>query len=236
MADTTTESVSQTRALTPPMPSVGRSLLLRRLAFVVGILGFAALFVALRPHLPLKPLPRSLVGASVLAVGGVAAFFLFGKEPQRRLHVCRIFFSAWALLLAPLLFTIAFGLAEEGWPRGRFNKPVARLLIWLFITTIPAFLTGLAALIRTYSLTAGLALLSGLASLGCSYFLFVETAPIKLSVMLPLTSALNILGFFSKLVAFAAIPVGIASAIAGFMTLRATRNRMPPPTPQDHRA
>ena len=236
MAETTTASVSQTPAQNAQMPIAGKSLLVRRLAFLVGMLGFAALYVALRPHLPLKPLPRSLLGVGVLVVAGAAAFFLFGRETQRRLQVWRIVFSAWALLLAPLLITIAFGLAEEGWPQGRFNKPVARLLIWIFITTIPAFLTGLTALIRTYRLTAWLAMLSGLSSLCSSYFLFVETAPIKLSVMLPLTHVLNIIGFFSKLVAFAAIPVGIASAVGGFVTLRAARQRTPPPTPQDHQA
>lgn len=223
MADPTSDSASDAKAPAPPTPSRKNASIWRRVAFVVGLLGLATLFVFLRGYLPRDPRVRTLVGTGVLVAGGASAFFLFGKERVRSLRAWRIFFCAWALLLVPLLIAIALGLVDEGWPTGRFNKPVARLLTWIFITTIPAFVTGLAALIRTHRAAAVLAMLSGLSSLVCSRWLFVETKPIKLSVMLPLDTVLHIIGFFSKLVAFASIPVGIALVVGGLLTLRAAK-------------
>lgn len=223
MADATRESGSDANAPTPTRSSTHKGLFLRRVVFVVGLLGLATLVVLLRAHLPSDPRVRSGIGAGLLVAVGASAFFLFGREPRRTLGGWRLFFSGWGLLLVPLLITIALGLAEDGWPTGRFNKPVARLLTWIFVATIPAFLTGLAALMRTYRLTGVLAMLSGLASLVCSRWLFKETTPIKLKVMLPLDSILHIIGFLSKLVAFASIPVGLALVVGGFLTLRAAR-------------
>lgn len=223
MADATIESVHDTQAPTPPSRRAGKAELLRRIGFVVGLLGLGTLFVLLRSHLPSDPRTRTLIGTGVLAAGGASAFFLFGKETQGKLQVWRIFFSGWGLLLAPLLITIALGLAEQGWPSGKFNKPVARLLTWILVATIPAILTSLVALTRSYRLTAVLAIVSGLASLACSRSLFIETTPIKLRAMLPLDSILHIIGFLSKLLAFASIPVGIAMVVGGCLTLRAVR-------------
>jgi hypothetical protein len=221
MADPITES--ETTAATSTPPGAGRALLLRRVVFVLVLLGLATLFVVLRSHLPSDARARTGIGTGLLAAVGAAAFFLFGKETRRKLQGWRLFFAGWGLLLVPLLITIALGLAQEGWPTGKFNKPVARLLTWVFIATIPTFLTALAALIRTYRLTAVLAMLSGLAWLACSRSLFIETTPIKLRAMLPLDSILHIIGFLAKLAAFASIPVGIALFVGGFSTWRAAR-------------
>lgn len=214
MADTTTESLSQA----PTSPSSPRRprLLVRRLAFAVGLLGLLALFAVLRPF---EPRTRTLVGAGLIAAGGVVGFLGFGKEPRLGLKAWRSFFAAWAFLLSPLLLNIAVGLAKEGWPSGKFNRPVARLLTWILIATVPAFLTGLLAVLRTYRLAAGLAVSSGLAALVCSRWLLIETTPIKLKAMLPLDNVLHIIGFLSKLVAFASIPVGIALTVGGLLIL-----------------
>jgi hypothetical protein len=223
MADVTTEPVLEPNAATPTPPSTGKALFLRKLAFVIVLLGLAALFVVLRSHLPSDARARTGIGTGLLAAAGASAFFLFGRESQRTLRGWRLFMSGWGLLLVPLLITIALGLAEEGWPTGKYNKPVARLLTWILIATIPAFLTALAALTRTYRLAAVLAMLSGLASLACTRWLFLETTPIKLRAMLPLDSILHIIGFLSKLAAFTAIPVGVALLVGGFSTWRAAR-------------
>lgn len=228
MADVAPESVSDPNAPTPTRSRTDKGLLLRRVVFVVGLLGLGTLFVVLREHLPQDPRVRTGIGTGLLAAAGASAFFLFGRESRRMLGAWRLFFAGWGLLLVPLLITIALGLAEQGWPTGRFNKPVARLLTWIFVATIPAFLTGLAALMRTYRLTGVLAMLSGLASLACSWWLFKETTPIKLKVMLPLDTVLHIIGFLSKLVAFSSIPVGLALVVGGFLTLRAARRAARP--------
>jgi hypothetical protein len=223
MADATIESVHPTQAPPPPSPRGGKAVLLRRIGFVFGLLGLGTVFVLLRSQLPSDPRTRTLIGTGVLAAGGASAFFLFGKETQGKLQAWRIFFCGWGLLLAPLLITIALGVAEQGWPSGKVNRPIVRLLTWVLVATIPAFLTSLLALTRSHRLTAVLAMVSGLASLACSRSLFIETAPIKLGAMLPLDNVLHIIGFLSKLVAFASIPAGIAMVVGGCLTLRAAK-------------
>jgi ACR3 family arsenite efflux pump ArsB len=154
----------------------------------------------------------------------VAALWFLGRERQRTLSVWRIVFVVWALLLLPLLISVADGLATEGWPRGRFNKAIARLLILILITTIPAFLTSLCALTRTYRLASALALVTGLAYLVNGVLLIRATAPAK-GLRLRFESVLDLILFGAQMASYLSIPVGVALTVGGIMTFRAARAR-----------
>jgi len=202
----------------------GRNLVLRKIAFAVWALAFVPLVAALRSLLPVPALHRSLVGTGVFAVSAVAALWFLGREPHRILRVWRIFFVSWAVLLTPLLLTIADGIAKEGWPQGRFNRPIAHLLILVLTITIPAFLTGICAALRTYRWAGALALATGLATLGTSIFLFRATAPIRLS-RLGFVDILDLVAIGSKLLTYFVLPIGVALVVGGIMTLEAQWRR-----------
>jgi hypothetical protein len=213
----TTESESSV-----PAPKTGRPLVWRKIALVVWALGFIPLFAALRSHLHVAPLHRSLIGTGVFFVPAVAAFWFLGRESHPTLRAWRIFFVARLMLLAPLMFTIVDGLAEQGWPTGRYNRPIAHVLLVGITMIVPTFLTALCALLRSYRLAAGLALVAGLASIVDGALLLRASWRFSLSSQ-SLTSILNILGFGSKLESFLAIPMGMALVVGGIMTWRAAR-------------
>jgi hypothetical protein len=154
----------------------------------------------------------------------VAALWFLGREKQRTLQVWRIVFVVWALLLLPLLLSVADGLAAEGWPRGRFNKAIASMLVSILILTVPAFLTSLCALIRTYRVASALALVTGLAYLVNGVLLIRATGPAK-GLRLRFESVLDLILFGAQMGSYLSIPMGIALTVGGIMTFRAARAR-----------
>jgi hypothetical protein len=216
---TTTEPVSQV-----PPPTNERRFVLRKIALVIWTLGFFALFTALRSHVHLSAFHRCLVGGGVLCVTAVPAFWFLGKEVQASLRIWRIFFAAWAQLVTPLILTIADGIASEGWPTGRFNRPIAHLLSLLLTLTIPAFLTGLVALIRSYRLAGVFAVATGVTYFARSIALIRAAVPIKVWPIRPV-DVLDFVVLSAKVLAYISIPMGIALVVGGIMTLRAVRAR-----------
>jgi hypothetical protein len=174
-----------------------------------------------------------LIGTGVFCVSAVAALWFLGREKHPTLRAWRIVFVLWTLLLTPLLLTISDGIAEQGWPSGRMNRPIAHLLLLVLTLAIPSFLTGLGALIRTYRVAGVLAVVTGLISLVTSVFLFRATAPIKISP-LRLVDILDIVGFCSKATTYLSIPVGIALIVGGIMTFQAARAGTVSATSSDH--
>jgi hypothetical protein len=211
-------------ALQAPLPIGEPSLRLRKILFVLWAIAFVPLFAALRSHLSASPVLRSLIGTAVFSVPAVAALWFLGREKQRTLHVWRIVFVVWALLLLPLLLSVADGLAAEGWPRGRFNKTIARLLISILILTVPAFLTSLGALIRTYRVASALAVVTGLTYLVNGVMLIRDTAPAH-GLRLRFESVLDLILFGAQMGSYLSIPMGIALTVGGVMTFRAARAR-----------
>lgn len=216
---TTTEPGSQV----PPATNE-RKFILRKIVLVVWALGFLALFTALRSHVHLTAFHRCLVGGGILCVTAVPAFWFLGKEVQPSLRIWRILFAAWAQLVTPLILTIADGVASEGWPTGRFNRPIAHLLSLLLTLTIPAFLTGLFALIRSYRLAGVLALATGVTYLARSIALIRAALPIRAWPIRPV-DVLDLVVLSAKALAYISIPIGIALVVGGIMTLRAVRAR-----------
>jgi hypothetical protein len=210
--------------LQAPLPSGGRSLRLRKIVFVLCALAFVPVFAALRTVLTASPVWRSLIGSAVYSAPAVAALWFLGREKNRTLYVWRIVFVVWSLLLLPLLLSVADGLAAEGWPRGRFNKAIARMLISILILTVPAFLTSLCALVRTYRLASTLALVTGLAYLVNGVLLIRETAPAK-GLRLRFESVLDLILFGAQMGSYLSIPMGVALTVGGIMTFRAARAR-----------
>jgi hypothetical protein len=190
------------------------------------------LFAALHSFLDVRPLYRSLVGTGVFGVSAVAALRFLGREKHPTLRAWRIFFVAWTILVTPLLLTIAHGIGKEGWPSGRFNRPIAHVLTLVLTLSIPAFLTGLCALLRTYRVAGVLAIVAGLAAIVTGGFLFRATAPIKLFPR-AFEDVLDVVAFGAKVETYLAIPIGIALIVGGIMTFRAARARTaassPPP-------
>ncbi len=218
-AATATEAASQA-----PLPPGERNLRLRKILYVLWAIAFVPLFAALHSRLNGSPVLRSLIGTGLFAVPAVAALWFLGREKQRTLQVWRIAFLVWALLLLPLLLTVAEGLAAEGWPQGRFNKAIARLLISILILTIPAFLTGLCGLVRTYRVASALALVTGLAYLVNGVLLIRATAPAQ-GLRLRFQSILDLILFGAQMGSYLSLPVGIALTVGGIMTFRAARRR-----------
>jgi hypothetical protein len=207
-----------------PSPTEERNLGLRTIVFVVWAIGFVPLFAALRSFLHVPPLYRSLIGTGLFCAPAVAALWFLGREKHPTLRAWRIFFALRAMLLIPLLLTIVDGIAEEGWPRGRYNRAVANVLLMIITMIVPAFLAGLCALIRTYRLAGMLALVAGLASLVDGVLLLRASWRFSISSQ-RLSTVLNIVGFGSKVESYLSIPIGIALIVGGIMTLRAARAR-----------
>jgi hypothetical protein len=217
----TTEPNSQA-----PSRTDERNLGLRSIVFLVWALGFVPLFVALRSYLDVPPLYRSLIGSGLFGASAVAALWLLGREKHPTLRAWRLVFVLWAVLLTPLLLTIVDGIADQGWPRGRYNQTTANVLLMVITMTVPALLTSLCALIRTYRLAGVLALVAGLVSVVDGVLLLEATSRVRPSVI-RLTSVLNIVAVGSKVESYLAIPIGLALVVGGVMTLRAASARTP---------
>jgi hypothetical protein len=203
-----------------PAPAKEAGLVWRKLGLVVWAIGFVPLFAALRGHLHLAPVYRCLIGTGILGATAVAAFWFLGRETRARLRAWRIFFVVRLMLLGPMMFTIVDGLAEQGWPTGKFNRPVVHVLLVAITMIVPTFLSALCALIRTYRLAGVLALVAGLASIVDGVLLLRASWRFSMRSQ-SLTSILNILGFTSKLESFLAIPMGIALVVGGIVVWRA---------------
>ena len=222
------DAAASAPTLEPSPPSVplkaARGFGLRNLGFLLWAFAFFPLLLALRSHLPTPQLYRCLIGLGGFFVPAGLAFFLLGKEQRRMVFVWRIVFVVWLALLFPLLFTVVDGIAGEGWPQGRFNRALAHMLILIFIMIIPTFLAGLAALIRAVRVAAVFALLSGVAYLATSPFLFRAAKPIK-DLLRPLVTVVDVIAVWSKILSYVCIPVGVGLIVGGILTLRAARSR-----------
>ncbi len=203
-----------------PAPASEPSQLWARIWFAVWMIGFVPLYGALCLVFKFHPVGRSLIGTAVYLVSAVLAFLVLGRDPRRTLLAWRIGFVAWALLLLPLLLNVAQGLALEGWPQGRFNRQVEHLLILVLVFTVPAFLTSLCALVRTYRVAGVLAYVTGLAYLWNGELLLKATAPAT-GWVLGFRNVLDVLLFGSQVATHVSKPVGIVLIIGGLMTLRA---------------
>jgi hypothetical protein len=216
-----------TSATTAPASVAGAPeprLVLRKILFVLWVLGFWPLFAALRSHLHLPPIYRTLIGTGALCAPAVASLWFLGREKHPTLRAWRILFLAWAVLLTPVLITIVDGLAEQGWPRGRFNRRIAELLTLVIALAVPALLTALGTLIRTYRITAVLALVTGLDTLVVGVLVIRATARFK-DWWRSVTDVLDIIVFGSKLGSYLSIPIGIALILGAIMTWQAARAR-----------
>ncbi len=196
--------------------------LLRRSLFALWALSYVPIVVAVRSRLPAAPFRRSLLGAAAFWVSAVAGFWLLGRQRNRTLLVWRVVFALLAMFLVPLLLTIAVGVADQGWPSGRFNRPIAHVLTLVLGVSIPAFLLGLLALLRMYRVAAVLALLTGLDLLALAIPLLRATSPIKI-FPIHLDRLLDVVAFFAKLVSYLAIPIGVAFVAGGIMMFRAAQ-------------
>jgi len=210
--------------LSSQSPTDEPKLVLRRIVFTAWAIAFVPLFAALHSHLHVPPLYRSLIGTGLFGGSAVAAWWLLGRVKASRLRAWRMVFVLWAMLLLPLLLTIAAGVAEEGWPRGRHNRTTARVVLMVVTMSVPAFLTGLGALVRTFRLAGVLALVAGLAALVDGVLLLKTTARVRFST-LELSSVLDILAGGAKLEGYLAIPAGLALVGGGILTFRAARAR-----------
>ena len=219
-ATRTTEPIAQL-----PSPPDERNLVLRKIGFVVWAIAFVPLFAALRSYLHVPPFYRSLIGTGVFCAPAVAALWFLGGEKHPTLRVWRVGFVLWMIFLVPVLLTMVDGVAAQGWPRGRFNRGIANLLILILTLTVPALLTGHCALLRAYRLTGVLALLTGLVSLVSGVLLLRATSPFAIS-SLRLVDVLDVVMFGSKVESYLSIPIGIALIVGGIMTLRSARARM----------
>jgi hypothetical protein len=209
-----------------PAPASASSLLWARIGFAIWTIGFVPLYGWLCLVFKYHAVHRSLIGTAVYLVSAVLALLVLGRDPRRTLLAWRIGFVAWALLLLPLLLNVAQGLAQEGWPRGRFNRQVAHLLILVLIFSVPAFLTSLCALVRTYRVAGVLAYVTGLAYLWNGELLLRATAPAK-GWVLRFEDVLDVVLFGSQVATHVSKPVGIVLIIGGLLTLRAVQTRTP---------
>ncbi len=204
-----------------------RSLRLRRALLLLWAVPFAPLFGVLHPHLPDPPIHRSLLGAAVFAATALPAFWLLGREKKKAIWIWRIVFVVWGLLVLPVLLTVAEGIAAEGWPTGRQNEPVARLLTLVLLLTVPGFLTGLFALLRTHRVTSALALATGVLYLVNGVLLIRATAASG-GWWFSVDNVLNIILSGAKLGSYLSIPVGLLLIAGAIVTFRSARDHAAP--------
>ena len=200
-----------------------RGLRLKKVVFALWALAFVPLFPFARLVLNGSHIQRSSIGAAVFCASGIVALWAFGRDRRSVLFAWRVAFLAWATLFLPPLLTAVEGIATEGWPRGKHNQVVADLLILVFVLTIPAFVTSLCALLKTYRVTGGVALLTGLAYLVNGVLLIRATAPSK-GWWFDLGSALNIVLTGAKMGSYLSIPIGVVFILGAVMVFRAARS------------
>ena len=221
--DTSSATVAETEA---PIPSsrVARGFGLRNLFVLLWLLAFFPLLLKLHGRLPEAPARRGLIGGGVFLGSALAAFLLLGRDKHRGLRITRMVLVAWAVILFPQLFLIVDGIVQEGWPSGRFNRPIAKLLTLNLAVMAPTFLTSLVALMKLPRVAGGLALLSGLNAIVTGFFLLRVAAPIT-HLRRPLTSVLDAIVVGTKLLSYLTIPMGVALVVVGILSFRAARER-----------
>lgn len=199
-------------------PAKEPRLILRRILFVLGTLALLAAYALLRHRVKTNPLYSSLVVTGVWCATAVAGLWFLGRERRPMLRAWRIAFLVRATYLFPLILNITDGLIEYGWPSGRFNRPIARILTLIIPLAASAFLTGLMVHIRTYRVTGLLAMLSGVTSIVLGVYLIPATESL-MPLSISIGDVLNNVMFLSRLERFAAIPLGVVFIFAGILIL-----------------
>jgi hypothetical protein len=199
-------------------------LVLRKLLFVIGSLALVALYALFRHRLKTSPLYSSLVVTGVWCATAVAGLRFLGREERALLRAWRIGLLVTATYFLPLILNIADGLVEFGWPSGRFNRPIAKILTLLIPLSASAFLTGLVMHIRAYRVAGALAFLSGIASIVLGAYLIPATQSLR-RLSITLGEVLNNVMFQAKYETYAAIPMGLALLIGGVLIFWKTRAR-----------
>ena len=219
-AGMTPASTTDTEAIPPEAaPASEPRLILRKILFVFGTLAVVALYGLFRHRLKTSPLNSSLVVTGVFCAAAVAGLWFLGRDRRLMLRVWRIAFLVRSVYLLPLILNIVDGLMEFGWPSGRFNRPIARILTLVIPLAALAFLTGLLAHIRTYRVAGVLAMLSGVTSIVLGVYLIPATKSLPPSIALG--DILNNVMFVARLERYAAIPMGVVFVLGGMLTLMA---------------
>lgn len=207
-----------------PIPSrAGPTGVLAKVALVVAAIAFVPVFAKIPALTEIRPVYRALVGTGLFCASAVAAAWFLGRDRLRTLRVWRAAFLVWTALLLPVLLTLGFGLAREGWPRGNFNRGIAHLLVLLLVWAVPAYLTSICAMIRAYRWTAALALATGLTYLIEARYLLRATAPAQ-GLRLRFADVLDVILFGAQMASYLSIPVGAAFVVGAVMIVRAVRS------------
>jgi hypothetical protein len=206
-------------------PAPEPRLILRKLLFVIGTLALMAAYALFRHKVQTNPLYSSLVVSGVWAVVAVAGLWFLGRDKRPMLRAWRIFMGVCAIYLMPLLLNIGDGLAEHGWPQGRFNRQIAQILSLLIPLVAPIFVTGLVALIRLPRVAGVLAILSGASSIVLTVYL-IPASKAVLHLSITLGDVLNNVMFVVKLENYAGIPMGVAFVVGGILMLLGARKRV----------
>lgn len=206
------------------LPSKAPSFLLRKLLLALAAVVVGLLFAWRMQHWQVRPLYHALVGSAAFAIPLVLASWLLGPDTRRGVRPWRIFFVAWAILASPLFFTIVDGVVREGWPQGRFNRPIARLLIMDLTLVVPALIIGLLAALRLYRTAGVLAMAAGLAAAGDFVYLLRATKPFR-GAPVRIFEVLDIVLACSRAGVYLAIPAGLALIVGGIWMLRAPSTR-----------
>lgn len=198
-------------------------LVLRKVLFVVGTLALVAAYGLLRHRLKTNPLHSSLIVTGVWCAAAVAGLWFLGRERRPLLSALRVALLVRTTYLLPLLLNVVDGLVEFGWPSGRFNRPIGRILSFLIPLAASAFLTGLVVHIRAFRVAGVLAILTGGASIVLGVYLLPATQSlVRLSITLG--EVLNNTMFMAKLERYLAIPLGVVFVVVGILMLVKARS------------
>lgn len=223
-APTATAPAALEAASPAAQPHKEPRLVLRKILFVLGSLALVALYSLFRHRLKTDPLYSSLVVTGVWCATAVAGLWFLGREKRPLLRAWRIALLVTATYFLPLILNIADGLMEFGWPSGRFNRPIAKILTLIIPLSASAFLTALVMHIRTYRVAGALALLSGIASIVLGVYLIPATQSLR-HLSITLGEVLNNVMFHAKYETYAAIPMGLALVVGGILIFWTARPR-----------
>lgn len=207
-----------TGAASVPAAAPGKEprLILRKILFVIGTLALVAVYAVFRHRLKTFPLHSSLVVTGVWCAAAVAGLWFLGREKRPMLRAWRIVFLVRAIYVFPLILNIVDGLMEFGWPSGRFNRPIGKILSLIIPLAASAFLTGLVTLIRSYRVAGVLAFLSGIASIVLGVYLIPATRSLR-HLSITLGDVLNNIMFQTKYEIYVAFPMGIVFIVGGIL-------------------
>lgn len=216
-------STSEAASRPAAAPVRGRRVIVR-VVLACWWLGFLPLLFLLHKYLPEPPLRRTLIGMAVFYVPVLVSLWLLRREPALATRVWRLVLVAWALLLFPLLFAIVDGVAQEGWPRGRFNRTIAHMLSLLLGVMIPVFLAGLGALVQAHRAASTVALAAGVNHIVLGIYVLKAAAPIH-NLMRPLRTRIDLIAVGAKLLSYLTIPVGVVLIVGAVLLFRSRRSR-----------